>query len=314
MTYPKPPFGMNRRNFLKAMGMAAAGATAGRALSPALRAWAQSVTLDLYHDKSSWAPNADLVGELAGESIDIAFKSVPFPDTTTYQATVRSSLGSDAAPDLFTWWSGFRMEDLYLAGGLEDLTAIWEPHLASGDYNPGVAAAFTFDEKVYAVPFNVSYWIVYYNVKLFEETGVVPPTTWDEFITLCETFKGNGVTPLAHTIDGRWPSFIMFEEFVVRTAGPEFWNALMTGEAAYNDQKVLDALLLWKDLMDQGFVVFAAEHGVGCFNLGSSLTLLIEQFELCHQLAPFLTLTLTAGRTVTKPPLAPGTAPLTSSS
>ncbi len=103
------------------------------------------------------------------------------------------------------------------------------------------------------MPFNVSYWIVYYNVQLFNDMGVVPPTTWDEFMTLCETFKGNGVTPLAQTIDGGWPAFIIFEELVVRTAGPDFWNALMNGEAAYDDPKVLNALMLWKDLMDKGY-------------------------------------------------------------
>jgi ABC-type glycerol-3-phosphate transport system substrate-binding protein len=253
MSDPKPSFNMSRRNFLKAAGLTIAGTAASRSLSPALRAWAQSVTLDLYHDKSSWAPNADKVGELAGQSIGVGFKSVPFPDTTTYQATVRSSLGSSSAPDLFTWWSGYRMEDLYQAGGLEDLTSLWEPYLASGDYNPGVAAAYTFEDKIYAVPFNVSYWIVYYNVKLFNDLGLVPPTTWDEFITLCDTLKGKGVTPLAHTIDGRWPSFIVFEELVLRTAGPDFWNGLMKGEQAYDDQKVLDALLLWKDMMDKGY-------------------------------------------------------------
>ena len=277
MTDPKSSFSMNRRNFLKTAGMALAGATVGNALSPAQLAWAQSMMLDIYHDKASWAPNVDKVGELAGESIDIGFKSVEFPDTTTYQATVRSSLGSNAAPDLFTWWSGFRMEDLYLAGGLEDLSEVWAPYLESGAYNSGIADAYTFDEKVYAVPFNVSYWIVYYNVQLFEETGVVPPTTWNELITLCETFKGNGVTPLAHTIDGRWPSFIIFEELVVRTAGAEFWKALMTGEAAYDDQKVLDALLLWKDMMDQGFFT---DPGLSMGTADNSMLPLFAQGEV----------------------------------
>jgi multiple sugar transport system substrate-binding protein len=253
MENTKPSFSMSRRNFLKTASVILAGAAAGRSFSPSALAWAQSVVLDIYHDKSSWAPNVDKVGELAGQSIDIGFKSVPFADTTTYQATVRSSLGSNSAPDLFTWWSGYRMEDLVKAGGLEDLTSIWAPYLASGDYNPGIAGAFSFDDKVYAVPFNVSYWVVYYNVQLFKDTGVVPPTTWDEFMTLCETFKSNGVTPLAQTIDGGWPAFIIFEELVVRTAGPDFWNALMTGQAAYDDPKVLDALMLWKDLMDKGY-------------------------------------------------------------
>jgi len=247
---------MNRRNFLKTSGIALAGAAAGSALtmrSPATRVRAQSTVLDLYHDKASWAPNADAVGELAGQSIDVGFKSVPFPDTTTYQSTVRASLGSDAAPDLFTWWSGFRMEDLVQAGTVADLTAIWEPYLASGDYNPGIAAAYTFDDKIYAVPFNVSFWVVYYNVALFEENGFTIPTTWDEFTALCDSLVAKDITPMAQTIDGRWPSFILFEELLVRTAGPDFWNGLMMGEQAYNDQKVLDALMVWKDLMGKGY-------------------------------------------------------------
>src|SRR5690606_35823871 len=65
-------------------------------------------------------------------------------------------------------------------------------------------------------------------------------------------------------------------------------------------------------LVHQGFVVFAAEHGVRGVDLGRGLTLFIQELEL-HQLAPFLTLTLIAGRTVTKPPFEPGTAPRTSS-
>jgi len=67
------------------------------------------------------------------------------------------------------------------------------------------------------------------------------------------------------------------------------------------------------DLMDQIFVVLTIEHGLGHFHLGSRLTLVIQEFEL-HQFAPLEMLAFTAGRTVTKPPLDPGTAPLMSNS
>ena len=67
------------------------------------------------------------------------------------------------------------------------------------------------------------------------------------------------------------------------------------------------------DLMDQVFVVLTAKNGLGGVKLGRGLTLVVEEFEL-HQFAPFVALILTAGRTVTKPPLEPGTAPLIRSS
>ncbi len=113
MANPNSSFSMTRRNFLKTASAIMAAAAAGRAISPSALAWAQSVVLDLYHDKSSWAPNVDKVGELAGQSIDIGFKSVPFPDhNRPIKPRSAPSLGSNSAPDLFTWWSGYRMEDL----------------------------------------------------------------------------------------------------------------------------------------------------------------------------------------------------------
>jgi ABC-type glycerol-3-phosphate transport system substrate-binding protein len=207
-------------------------------------------TLDLYHDKSTWIPNVDKMGDMASEAIGVGFKSVGFPDTTEYQTTVRAALGSDRAPDLFSWWSGFRMEDLVAAGVVEDLTAVWEKYLASGEHSQGIANAYAFDNKIYAVPFLVAYWVVFYNKPLFDENGLQPPTTWDELTALCDTLKGLGVTPLAQTIIDRWQSFIIFEELVARSAGPDYWNDLMFGKAAYDDQKVMDALALWKDMME----------------------------------------------------------------
>ena len=252
---PKP-LNMSRRNFLKAVGLAAAGVSAGSRLpmhgSLIQRVFAQTM-LDLYLDKTTWVDRADQLGQSAAEAIGVGFKSVAFPDPPTYQSTVRAALLSDSAPDLFTWWFGFQMEDLVMSGGTEDLTAIWDKYLASGEYSQGIANAYAFDNKVYAVPFNVNYWVVFYNKPLFEEQGLALPTTWAEFMTLCETLKSQDITPMAQTIVDHWQSFIIFEEMVARTAGPEFWDDLLHGRASYTDQKVMDALAVWKDLMDKGY-------------------------------------------------------------
>ncbi|KAA3664640.1 MAG: extracellular solute-binding protein, partial [Chloroflexi bacterium] len=225
--------------------MAAAEAAAEEPEAPA-------EIIDLYNDKSSWAENIDVLGQSAAVAGN-GFVSVPYPDTTSYQTTVRASLTTTRPPDMFTWWSGFRMEDIVAVGGLEDLSAVWQPYLDSGDYSQGIADAFTFDGKIYAVPFNVAYWVLYYNKAVFAEYDLVPPTTWDEFTTINDTLVENGVTPMAITVDGRWPSFIVFEELVLRSQGPEFWDALMRGEAKYTDPEVVDAMTLWMDMLDKGY-------------------------------------------------------------
>src|SRR5574340_156254 len=66
------------------------------------------------------------------------------------------------------------------------------------------------------------------------------------------------------------------------------------------------------DLVHQRLVVVAREHGVRRVDLGRGLALLVQELEL-HRQAPFFATVRIAGRTVTKPLFAPGTAPLTSS-
>jgi ABC-type glycerol-3-phosphate transport system substrate-binding protein len=215
---------------------------------------AEAVIVELFHDKPTWGENIDKMGQSAGEAIGVGFANVPYNDPTTFQPTVRAALTTDQAPDLYTWWSGYRMEDIVEAGGAADLTDIWQKYIDSGEYSQGVANAFAFDGKVYAVPFLTAYWVVYYNKPLFEENGLAVPTTWDEFIALNDALVAKGIKPLAQTFVDRWQAFIIFEEMILRTQGPEFYDRLMRGEAKYTDPEVVEAMELWKELMDKGYL------------------------------------------------------------
>ena len=45
----------------------------------------------------------------------------------------------------------------------------------------------------------------FYNADIFEEVGVEPPTTWDEFVAVCEKIAAAGYQPLA--VAGDFNSF-----------------------------------------------------------------------------------------------------------
>ncbi|HEY8476987.1 MAG TPA: extracellular solute-binding protein, partial [Chloroflexota bacterium] len=110
-----------------------------------------SKMLKLYHDKSPWNDNYNKVGSFIAQRIGVGFEGVPYPDTTTYQTAVRQALPSRTAPDLFTWWSGYRMKDLVDQGLLADLTSVWQKRIQAGELAASIADPFTFDGKVYAV-------------------------------------------------------------------------------------------------------------------------------------------------------------------
>jgi multiple sugar transport system substrate-binding protein len=241
---------IDRRRLLQ--GGAALGLTgaSGLGLSPARHALAQDVTtLKFYHDKDPWQDFFVEQGNLAESAIGINWEVTPYSDTTSYQAAVLASLPTSDTPDFFTWWSGYRIEDLYAQGVLEDLSDVWTQAIADGNLPESLSAAFTFDGAQYAVPSHVSYWVVFYNKKVFADNGVTVPTTWDEFTATAETLKGAGVTPFASTQTDRWPSFIWFEEMVLRT-DPNFYVELTAGRAKYTDPTCVQAMETWRSLIE----------------------------------------------------------------
>jgi multiple sugar transport system substrate-binding protein len=241
---------LNRRRLIQGGAALGAATASGLSLSPTYRTLAQDVTtLKFYHDKAPWQDFFVEMGDLAEAAIGINWEVTPYSDTTSYQAAVLAALPTGETPDFFTWWSGYRIEDLYNQGVLEDFTDFWTQAVADGNLPESLAGAFTFDSQQWAIPSHVSYWVVFYNKKAFADNGLSVPTTWDEFIAVCDALKGAGVTPLASTQNGRWPSFIMFEEMVLRT-DPNFYADLTAGRAKYTDPTCVQAMDTWRSLIE----------------------------------------------------------------
>lgn len=240
----------DRRQILR--GGAAAGFAFAGLTSFHRRARAQETVLKFYHDKAPWQDFFVEMGNMAQEAIGVNWEPTSFPDTTSYQAAVLPALPTSDTPDFFTWWSGYRIEDLYKEGVLQDVSDLWQQAIADGNLPESLAAAFTFDGKQYAMPSHVSYWVVFYNKKVFDANQVTPPATWDEMIAVADKLKAAGVIPFAATQVDRWPSFIWFEEMVLRT-DPAFYEALTSGKAKYTDPTCVQAMETWKNLIEAGY-------------------------------------------------------------
>ncbi|MDR3473171.1 MAG: extracellular solute-binding protein [Devosia sp.] len=218
------------------------------ALLAGLAGTASAQSVDFYHDKANWQ---DAFTAVLGKA-PVPVKVTPYADTSTYQAAVRASLKTPSAPAIFTWWSGYRMKDLVDAGLVADVTDIWKKYTDAGLYSPSLADAYTFNGKVYGVPDNIAWWVVFYNKKVFNQYKLTPPKTWEDLEKINTTLKQNNVTPFGATIDGRWPAFIWFEEFLIRQ-DPDLYAKLMTGQAKYTDPGVQQMFAKWKEWIDKGY-------------------------------------------------------------
>ncbi|MCF7953165.1 MAG: ABC transporter substrate-binding protein [Spirochaetales bacterium] len=207
----------------------------------------------LMHDKSgspNYQPYFEQMAEVIREETGVEMEPTSYPSTDAYMAQVRSSMLTKEAPGLFTWWSTYRMKGMIDNGVLADTSDLWAAH--EGEFPQGLVDAFTFDGVQYGFPYSVEYWPIWYNKETFSQLGLEEPSTWDEFIHVCDTLVENDVTPLLTTVEGRWPTFIIFEEMIIGQ-DPQLYVDLCEGDVKYSDPRVVEAFELWGDMIEKAY-------------------------------------------------------------
>jgi len=172
-----------------------------------------------------------------------------------YKTGILVRAAGNSLPDIFSEWAGARTQFVVDTGKLEPLDALWAAQkLDSVVAKPVAASATIYNGKRYLIPIGYHYAAVFYNAKVLKDAGVTTtPKTWDEFVSMCKTLKGKGVTPFALGTKNRWPGQFWFDYLLLRTAGPEYRAKLVAGKASYTDPEVKKAMALWKDIVDAGF-------------------------------------------------------------
>jgi multiple sugar transport system substrate-binding protein len=83
--------------------------------------------------------------------------------------------------------------DLVSAGFLEDLTPYVEndPAIEWDDIAPFFRNYIaTYDGKIYNIPLDGDFNMIYYRTDVFADAGVEPPKTWEEYLTVAAQFHG----------------------------------------------------------------------------------------------------------------------------
>ncbi|MFE0172162.1 ABC transporter substrate-binding protein [Streptomyces sp. NPDC059002] len=192
-------------------------------------------------DSTAWEKPMNAAGAAMKSVASLRVVPQVNPSLESFEQIVRSSLRTRKTPDMLKYWSGYRLQDLARTGGIEDLTGQWDDAVAKGWVDPSLRGAFTYRRRVYGLPMNLAYWVMFYNPQVFREHGIEKPTTWQDFLTACARLKKAGVVPLHGSTVDRWPSFIWFQEILSRQ-DPRFYQDLMNGRGRYTDPRAERAL------------------------------------------------------------------------
>ena len=189
----------------------------------------------------------------ANPGIEIVHSTVAHED---FKQAIRAYLTASTPPDVMTWFAGNRARFFIDKGLIMDISDVWEEQGWNEDFPAGFRALSTVDGKQYFLPSSWYWWAVYYRKDIFEQYGLEPPETWEEFLQVCETLKENDITPITIGTKYRWTAAAWFDYLNMRVNGPEFHIDLMLGKESYDDPRVLTVFTdYWAPLIENGYFI-----------------------------------------------------------
>lgn len=154
-----------------------------------------------------------------------------------------------APGDIIFMWPTFIREN---TKHVVEVTDIIRPE----SYLPGALDNVMFNGKVYGIAYTAKvkpgFW---YRKSFFEKYGLVPPKTWNEFVTLLRLLKNlPGIkAPIASGDGVGWPLSDITEHFLITFGGPELQKDLIEGNVKWESFTVKKAMEKLTFLLKEGF-------------------------------------------------------------
>lgn len=208
-----------------------------------------------------WTPDKPLADKLIAQfneeypDISVEFVSKPID---TYDSVIGPAITSSDGPDVFNVAPGsanggvetFQAGAIDLGPAVEEaLGADWQDQLATS----GVEG-LSVDGKVVGLSagavYSGSIWI---NQDIFDAHGLAAPTTYDEWLSVCQTLQAAGQGCFVQGA-GQWAFDMDTFEAIMQNIQPGAYVEASLGELSYTDPVFVEGMEIWKSLFDDGIM------------------------------------------------------------
>ncbi|GGD50077.1 ABC transporter substrate-binding protein [Paenibacillus nasutitermitis] len=169
---------------------------------------------------------------------------------------IKARFAANELPDLLAiYGTNWMKNNLNGLGSFQELTGDW-----TKNYPESIMSTANFSDggKVYGIPFdNVNILGVFYNKKIFDQLGLQPPQTYQQFLDACEKIKQAGITPIYLPAKDTWTVNAFEHEAWFRMNEPlgSIFEKINTNQARYADYPLYkDAFVKHKELLDKGYI------------------------------------------------------------
>ena len=114
------------------------------------------------------------------------YPAIQVTRTSYSQGPQNYLLGNATPPDVMFLWTGYLLDAAMRQNLLGNLADVWEENGFTGAIAEPIQAMSYYQGAPYFVPGGHGWTGVYYNKAVFQQYGLTPPATWQEFLTVCE--------------------------------------------------------------------------------------------------------------------------------
>jgi raffinose/stachyose/melibiose transport system substrate-binding protein len=130
------------------------------------------------------------------ENIEIVNESLFGED---FLPKIKTDFASGNSPDVFGLWPGSDIRALIRAGKVADLSGLMEKNPEWKETFKGSTLEYTtYDGKIYGLPFETIFEVLFINKDLFELYSVPVPETYEQLKNAVVVFRKNGIVPIAY--------------------------------------------------------------------------------------------------------------------
>lgn len=179
--------------------------------------------------------------------------------------------GTDIPDVYFAYGAGFSKPFVESEKVLE-ISKYLDPE-AKGRLLGGIEENFIYNGGLYGLPIKMWAGVMYVNREIFEKEGLAYPKTFDELLSVVDTFRERGYQPMCLGGKDAWHAAMYHDILAVREVTVEGLNKAFNREKPFNDPEFLETATKFYTLVEHnafndGFIAQGAQEAQAEFLMG----------------------------------------------